>query len=81
MWTLTYSVDGHRHVEFIPEALLPLVLPLAQEGRAYREAVAQVLTINAQLVSLWRQEQRDRDAKASKSGRRKKPTPRRKQKK
>ena len=63
MWTLTYSVDGQRHVEFIPEELLPLLQPLAKVGRDYRDAVAEVLTINAQLVSLGRLQQRVKKSK------------------
>ena len=58
MWTLTYSVDGNRRVEFLPDALVALVAPLAEEGRAYRDALNEILTINAQLVTLWRQQQR-----------------------
>lgn len=72
MWTLTYSVDGTRRVEFIPDDLAAVLQPLAQEGHAYRDAVAEVLTINAQLVSLWRQQQRQRGTKASKTTRRRK---------
>jgi len=60
MWTLTYSVDGERHVEFIPDRLVPQLQPLAAAGRAYRDAVHEVLTINAQLLSLWRKQQRGR---------------------
>ncbi len=60
MWTLTYSVNGERHVEFIPDRLMPPVQHLAEEGRAYRDALQELLTINAQLVSLWRKEQRAR---------------------
>jgi hypothetical protein len=58
MWTLTYSVDGQRRVEFVPDDLVPLVAPLFEEGRAYRDAVHEILTINAQLVTLWRKQQR-----------------------
>lgn len=58
MWTLTYSAEGERHVEFIPEELLPILLPLAKVGREYRDAVAEVLTINARLVSLGRMQKR-----------------------
>ena len=65
MWTLTYSVDGRRHVEYIPDTLVSAIQPLAEQGRAYREAVAQVLSINAQRVTLWRQQQRDRESKAA----------------
>jgi hypothetical protein len=60
MWTLTYSVDGQRRVEFIPDELVPLIAPLAEEGRAYRDALSEILTINAQLVTLWREQQRSR---------------------
>ena len=58
MWTLTYSVDGRRHVEFIPDELVALVTPLFEEGRAYRDAVQEILRINAELVTLWRKQQR-----------------------
>ena len=68
MWTLTYSVNGRRHVEFIPASLLSEVQRLATEGREYREAVAEVATINAQLVSLWRLEERERSKKGRASG-------------
>ena len=63
MWTLTYSVEGKRRVEYVPEDLVPLVRALADEGRAYREAAQEVLTINARLLSLWRRQKR-----ASKTG-------------
>ena len=58
MWTLTYSVDGQRHVEFVPDDLVPFVAPLVEEGRAYRDAVQEILAINAQLLTLWRKQQR-----------------------
>jgi len=60
MWTLTYSIDGRRRVEFLPDAAVALAKPLAEEGRAYRDALHEILAINAQLVSLWRKEQRAR---------------------
>ena len=60
MWTLTYSVDGERHVEFIPEELLLQVAPLTERGRAYRDAITEILAVNAQLLTLWRKQQRTR---------------------
>jgi hypothetical protein len=63
MWTLTYSVDGHRHVEYLPDDLAASLSPLAQRGRAYHEALNEILTLNAQLVSLWRKQQRPRRAR------------------
>jgi hypothetical protein len=70
MWTLTYSVNGQRHVEFISDELLPQVAPLAERGRAYRDALNELLTINAQLVTLWRKQQRARGRPRKKEGHR-----------
>lgn len=58
MWTLTYSVDGNRRVEHIPDDLATMLQPLAEQGRAYRNAVNELLALNAQLVTLWRKQQR-----------------------
>ena len=58
MWTLTYSVSGRRHVEFIPDMLVPMIAPWVEEGRAYREALREIMTLNAQLLTLWRKQQR-----------------------
>ena len=63
MWTLTYSVDGRRRVEFIPTEFLSVVQPLAEQGREYREAVRELMAINAQLVSLFRQQQRTHESR------------------
>lgn len=57
MWTLTYSVNGRRHVEFVPNDLVPQLAPLSEEGRDYRDALHEILTLNAQLVTLWRRQQ------------------------
>ena len=63
MWTLTYSVQGNKHVQVVPNAVVPLLRPLVESGREYRDAVAELLAINAQLLSLWRIEQRQREKK------------------
>jgi hypothetical protein len=60
MWTLTYSVEGAKQVLVVPTASVPALRPLALEGRRWRDALGELLAINAQLVSLWRQEQRQR---------------------
>lgn len=63
MWTLTYSVAGKRHVEFIPNDLVPTLRPLAEDGDAYLDAVRELLSINAQLVTLWREQEREQRKK------------------
>ena len=63
MWTLTYSVDGKRHVEFIPDELAKVLAPLAHQGRAELDALRELLSINAQLVTLGRKQQREKRKK------------------
>ncbi len=60
MWTLSYSVEGKKHVEVLPETLASELAPLVEQGRAVREAIMEVLAINLQLLRLWRTEQRGR---------------------
>jgi hypothetical protein len=63
MWVLTHSVGGQKHVQIIPDALVPLLKPRVDSGRAYRDAVLELLAINAQLLSLYRAQQREREKK------------------
>ena len=60
MWTLTYSVAGTKHVQIIPSAAVASLQPLAKRGQEYRQAVIELLALNAQLVTLWQKEQRAR---------------------
>ena len=60
MWTLTYSILGEKHVQVIPAAAVAELEPLIAAARSYRTAVAEVAAINAQLVSLWREQRRSR---------------------
>ena len=61
-WQLTYSVQGQRRVEALPESLATELAPLVERGRQVREALMEVLAINLQLLRLWRQQQRGRPA-------------------
>jgi len=56
-WSLTFMVDGKKRVERIPTGLVDEIRPLVDEGRAFKDAVAEVFAINAQLLILWRKEQ------------------------
>jgi hypothetical protein len=60
MWSLTFMVDGTKRVERIPEAWVTRLRSLVQGGRAYKEAVSEVLSLNARLLALWRREQEGR---------------------
>jgi len=56
-WTLTYSVDSTKRVENIPAEMVEALMPLVEQGQAYRDAVNEMRSINAQLLRLWRLEQ------------------------
>jgi hypothetical protein len=55
-WYLTFMVDGRKHVERIPAAWVAEVQQRVQAGRAFKEAVAEVLAANARLLVLWRRQ-------------------------
>jgi hypothetical protein len=56
MWSLTFMVDGKKKVEPIPAEWVEEIRPLVLEGRVYKDAVAEVFAINAQLLALWRRQ-------------------------
>ena len=56
IWSLTFMVDGKKRVERIPEEWVEQIRPLVEQGREFKEAVAEIFAANAQLLALWRQE-------------------------
>lgn len=62
-WSLTFMADGKRHVEHIPEEWLEQVRPLVEQGREFKDAVAEVFAANAQLLVLWRRQTRKKRRK------------------
>lgn len=69
LWTLTYCVDGKKHVDNIPKDVAEELMPLIEDGRAYRSAVNDLRAINAQLLKLWQFEQKAKKAKSRSRGR------------
>lgn len=55
-WSLTFMVDGKKRVEWVPEEWVGEIRPLVEQGREYKQAVAEVLAANAELLALWRKE-------------------------
>jgi hypothetical protein len=53
---LTFMVQGKKHVERIPVAWVAEVRRRVARGRAFKDAVADVLAANAQLLALWRRQ-------------------------
>ena len=58
VWSLTFMVRGKKHVQHIPKDWVEDVRRRVQAGRAFQEAVREVLAANAQLLVLARRQRR-----------------------
>lgn len=67
LWVLSFSVQGRKHTEAIPEDWVAELEPLVSQGRECRDALAELLRLNVQLLRLWRQQQRARSHKREKT--------------
>ena len=56
IWSLTFMVDGKKRVERIPDEWVEQIRPLVEQGREFKDAVAEVFAANAQLLALWRKQ-------------------------
>jgi hypothetical protein len=59
-WTLTFMVQGQRHVERIPRDWVEEVERQVTAGREFQDTVHEVLAANAQLLVLARQQRKKR---------------------
>jgi hypothetical protein len=57
VWSLTFMVGGKKRVERIPDEWVEIVRQHVEAGRQFKEAVAEVLVANAELLVLWRKQQ------------------------
>lgn len=55
-WTLTFTNQGRRRVERIPKEWAELVRARVQAGHQFQDAVRELLTTNAELLVLARQQ-------------------------
>jgi hypothetical protein len=56
MWSLTFMVEGKKHVERIPDEWVEQIRPLVEQGREFKDAIAEVFAANAQLLALCRRQ-------------------------
>jgi len=54
LWTLTFMAGGKKRVQTIPADWLNTIRPRVQAGRRFKEAAAELLLLNAQLLVLAR---------------------------
>lgn len=57
-YTLTFMVDGKKHVESVPAEWIDAVRPEVDAARGFKDAIAELFAINAQLLVLARQQRR-----------------------
>jgi hypothetical protein len=55
-WSLTFMVDGKKRVERIPDEWVKQIRPLVEQGREFKDAIAELFAANAQLLALWRRQ-------------------------
>ncbi len=58
VWSLTFMVQGRKHVQHIPKEWVEEVRKRVQAGREFQQAVREVWAANAQLLVLARQQRR-----------------------
>jgi len=58
LWTLTFMVEGKKHVEWIPAEWVEEVRQRVEQGRAFKEAIAEIFVANAQLLAEERKQRR-----------------------
>jgi hypothetical protein len=57
-YSLTFMVDGKKHVESVPAGWIDAIRPAVDAGRGFKDAAAELFAINAQLLVLARQQRR-----------------------
>jgi hypothetical protein len=56
VWSLTFRVDGRKRVERIPDEWVEQIRPLVEQGREFKDAIAEIFAANSQLLALRRQQ-------------------------
>lgn len=56
LWSLTFMVQGTKRVEHIPADWVAAVRPQVDRGRKFKEEVAELFAVNAQLLVLERKQ-------------------------
>ena len=57
-WSLTFMVQGKKRVEPIPQQWVDAVRQRVDHGRQFKEALAELFVVNAELLDLERKQQR-----------------------
>ncbi len=58
LWSLTFMVAGKKRVEHVPDDWVDVVRQHVEEGRACKDALAELFAANARLWALGRKQRR-----------------------
>lgn len=58
LWTLTFMAGGKKRVHAIPMDWLDAIRPRVEAGRHFKQAAAELLLINAELLALAQKQRR-----------------------
>ena len=58
LWTLTFMASGKKRVENIPADWLDIIRPRVKAGRRFKDTAAELLLINAELLTLAQKQRR-----------------------
>jgi hypothetical protein len=56
VWSLTFMAEGKKHVQHIPKHLVEEVRKRVEAGRAFQDALREVMAANAHLLVLARKQ-------------------------
>lgn len=59
LWSLTFMVQGQKRVQHIPADWIDAVRPQVDRGRKFKQAVAELFAVNAQLLAPERKQPPD----------------------
>jgi len=59
-YSLTFMIEGKKHVESIPAEWTGAIRPAVDAGRTFKDAIAELFVINAQLLVLARNQRSQR---------------------
>jgi hypothetical protein len=62
-WSLTFMLEGKKQVQNIPKDRVEFVCQRVDEGKAFKQGVAELMAINAQLFHLMDKQARDNKAR------------------
>lgn len=59
-WLLRFRLNGKSYVEYVPADWAETVRPFVEQAAEFKDALTELVALNAKLLGLWRHERRGR---------------------